>query len=81
MNAAIFGRDIDPYYGAPTIVLVIVDKNKAIHVEDASLAIGNMCNAAFSLGIGSCWIHRVKQMFVRTFVLQGFMDLHGKELN
>lgn len=63
MNAVIFGRDIDPYYGAPTIVLVFADKNKATHVEDASLAIGNMCNAAFSLGIGSCWIHRVRQMF------------------
>ena len=22
-----------------------------------------MCNAAYSLGIGSCWVHRTKQMF------------------
>lgn len=63
MNAAVIGKDIDPYFGAPTIIIVLADKTKAAPVEDASLTIGNMCNAAFSLGIGSCWIHREKQMF------------------
>lgn len=63
MNAAVIGKDVDPYYGAPTIILVLAEKNKATPVEDASLAIGNMYNAAFSLGLGSCWVHRTKQMF------------------
>ncbi len=63
MNAAVMGKEMDPYYGAPTIVLVIADRSKVCPVEDASLVIGNMSNAAFSLGIGSCWIHREKQMF------------------
>jgi nitroreductase len=63
MNAAVLGKDIDPYYNAPTIVLVFADKSKVTPVEDASLALGNMFNAAASLDIGSCWVHRTKQMF------------------
>jgi len=63
MNAAVLGKNIDPFYGAPTIVLVFADRSKVTPLEDASLALGNMFNAAASLGIGSCWIHRIKQMF------------------
>ena len=33
------------------------------YVEDGSLVLGNMMNAAFSLGVGSCWIHRAKEEF------------------
>ena len=54
---------MDPYYGAPTIILVFGDKSKATPAEDASLALGNMYNAAYSIGLGSCWIHRTGQMF------------------
>ena len=32
-------------------------------VEDGSLAMGNMMNAAASLGLGSCWIHRAREVF------------------
>lgn len=63
MNKAILGKDTDPYYGAPTIVLVLADRSKVTPVEDASLALGNMFNAAASLGVGSCWVHRARQMF------------------
>jgi len=64
MNAAVVGKEgMDPYYGAPTIILVFGDKSKVTPVEDASLALGNMYNAAYSLGLGSCWIHRTGQMF------------------
>lgn len=63
LNAAVLGKDIDPYYGAPTIILVLADKTKVTPIEDASLALGNMLNAAYSLGIGSCWVHRTMQMF------------------
>ncbi|MDA8306024.1 MAG: nitroreductase family protein [Deltaproteobacteria bacterium] len=63
MNAAVLGKDIDPYYNAPTVVLVFADKSKVTPVEDGTLALGNMFNAAASLGIGSCWVHREKQMF------------------
>ena len=63
MNAAVLGKDIDPYYNAPTVILVFADRSKVTPVEDASLALGNMFNAAASLGVGSCWVHRSKQMF------------------
>lgn len=63
MNAAVLGKNIDPYYGAPTLILVFADKSKVTPIEDASLALGNMFNAAASLGIGSCWVHRARQMF------------------
>jgi nitroreductase len=63
LNAAVLGKDLDPFYGAPTIILVLADKTKVTPIEDASLALGNMFNAAYSLGLGSCWVHRTKQMF------------------
>lgn len=63
MNASIMGKDINPYYDAPTVILVFADMNKLTPIEDGSLALGNMFNAAASLGIGSCWVHRTKEMF------------------
>lgn len=63
MNAAVMGGSGNPYYDAPAVILVLADKNGNTHIEDASLAIGNMCNAAAALGLGSCWIHRERQMF------------------
>jgi nitroreductase len=63
MNRAVMGGGSDPYYGAPTLVLVLADKTKITPMEDASLALGNMFTAAYSLGLGSCWVHRTRQMF------------------
>ncbi len=63
MNAAVMGNSGDPFYGAPTVILVLVDKSAGTGVEDGALALGNMLNAAYSLGLGSCWIHRAKEMF------------------
>ena len=57
------GVETDPFYGAPTIIVVLADKNVGTHIEDGSLVIGNLMNAASSLGIGSCWIHRAKEEF------------------
>lgn len=55
--------DFDPFYNAPTLLIVLADKNIPTCIEDASLTIGNMLNAASSLGIGSCWIHRAREEF------------------
>jgi nitroreductase len=63
MNAAVFGRDMHPYYGAPTVIIVLADRAKVTPVEDASLVMGNMLNAAAALGLGACWIHREREMF------------------
>ena len=63
INAAIMGTDSDPFYGAPTVILVLGERDKVLPIENASLALGNMFNAAYSLGLGSCWVNRVKEMF------------------
>ena len=33
-------------------------------MEDGSLVMGNLMNAAFSLGVDSCWINRAKEVFL-----------------
>ena len=63
LNAAVMGSDKDPFYGAPVVLIVLADKSVPTYVYDGSLVLGNMMNAAFDLGIGSCWIHRAKQVF------------------
>ncbi len=63
MNAAVMGVSADPFYGAPTVVVVLADRSRGTFVEDGALAIGNMMNAAFSIGVDSCWIHRAKEVF------------------
>lgn len=62
LNAAAMGEDIDPFYNAPTVITVLADRGCATYVEDGSLVMGNLMNAAASLGIGSCWIHRAKEV-------------------
>lgn len=54
---------VDPFYGAPAILVVLADKNCPTHVYDGSLVMGNMMLAAHSLGLGSIWIHRAKEEF------------------
>ena len=63
MNAAIMGKDCDPMYGAPTILVVLADANAKCAVQDGSLVMGNLMLAAASLGLGSCWINRAKEEF------------------
>lgn len=64
MNAKFTGKpDSDPFYGAPTVVIVLADKNRATYLNDGSLVLGNLLNAAHAVGIGSCWIHRAKEVF------------------
>lgn len=66
LNAANFPGgpvDIDPFYGAPTVLVVLADKNRPTCVEDGSLVMGNLMNAAHAVGVGSCWIHRAREVF------------------
>ena len=63
MNAAVMGKDTDPMYGAPTILVVLADAHAANAVQDGSLVMGNLMLAAASLGLGSCWINRAKEEF------------------
>lgn len=64
LNYEIAGRyDGHPFYNAPVVLLVLVKKDAKNGIYDGSLCIGNMLNAAYMLGIGSCWIHRAKEEF------------------
>ena len=63
LNAQIGGFKIDPFYGAPTVLVVLADANNANAVADGSLVMGNLMNAAHAMGLGSCWINRAKELF------------------
>lgn len=63
MNAAVWGRDIDPYYGAPTILLVLSSTASDTPVEDGCAVITYLLAAAHAAGLGACWINRERQMF------------------
>ena len=63
MNAEVMGVHTDPFYGAPTVIVVFADKEVPTYKEDGSLVMGNLLNAAHALGLGSCWIHRAKEVF------------------
>lgn len=63
LNAAVMGASHDPFYGAPTVLVVLADANNANAVPDGSLVMGNLMNAAHALGLGSCWINRAREVF------------------
>lgn len=63
LNARIGGFGIDPFYGAPTVLVVLADANNPNAVPDGSLVMGNLMNAAYAAGLGSCWINRARELF------------------
>ena len=63
MNADVMGAGNDPFYGAPVVIVVLANRAVPTYLYDGSLVMGNLMNAAHSLGIGSCWIHRAKEEF------------------
>jgi len=63
MNAAVMGTTSDPFYGAPTVLIVLADPERGTYVEDGSLVMGNLMLAAHAVGVDSCWIHRAKEDF------------------
>ena len=63
MNAEIMGVTTNPYYDAPTYVLVFFPTDAPNGIQDASLVLENMMLAAHAQGLGSCWIHREREMF------------------
>lgn len=63
LNAQVWGKPVDPFYGAPTAVVVFADKTAPTGAQDACLVMGNLMLAAHALGLGSCWINRAREMF------------------
>lgn len=67
-NAEIMGHpDMDPFYGAPVVLIVLANKERPTYVYDGSLVMGNLMLAAHDEGLGSCWIHRAKEEFESPF--------------
>ena len=73
-NAEVLGSSIDPFYNAPVIlcvlvradaVCVLVRADAVCAAYDGPIALGNMMVAAHSLGLGSCWIHRAREVFLK----------------
>ncbi|MCR5528497.1 MAG: nitroreductase [Saccharofermentans sp.] len=62
-----WNEGFDPFYGAPVILIVLADKNVPTYVYDGSLVMGNLMNAAESLGVANIWIHRAKEEFESDF--------------
>ena len=64
LNAKIMGNEnIDPFYNAPVVLVVLADKDVPTYIYDGSVVMENLLLAAHTLGLGACWIHRAKEMF------------------
>ena len=63
LNAGVMGMDVDPFYGAPVVLVVFGDGTWPMAVKDGSLVMGNLMNAAHAVGLGSCWIDRAEPVF------------------
>lgn len=63
LNAAVLGVKSDPFYGAPTVLIVLAEADSNYTVQDGSLVLGNLMNAAKAVGLGSCWINRAREVF------------------
>ena len=48
-----FEEGFDPFYGAPVILIVLANSEVGTYIYDGSLVMGNLMNAAESLGLGS----------------------------
>jgi len=74
-NAKVMGANMDPFYGAPVILIVLANKAAMTYRYDGSLVMGNLMNAAESLGVASIWIHRAKEEFESEFGKKLLADL------
>lgn len=63
MNAQIMGVNSDPFFGAPTVLVVLSDPNVRTYIHDGALVMGNLMNAAHAVGVDSCYIFRAKEVF------------------
>jgi nitroreductase len=64
MNARIIGSGDDPYYGAPTVLLVFGSKGTVpYYLEDSCNVLTYLLLAAHAVGLGAVWIAREREMF------------------
>ena len=55
--------DLDSFYGAKTLLIVLADSEIPTWIEDGSSVLAVLVNAAHAIGVGSCWIHRARDEF------------------
>lgn len=53
----------DGFYGAPAVVHCFTPRGYSYAPFDASMAAANMMTAAWSLGVGSCFVSRAERLF------------------
>ena len=58
-----FIKQSNPYYGAPTILLVLVPAGGYLGDLDGAAVLTNLVNGAYAVGLGSVWINRPQFMF------------------
>ena len=64
LNSRILGTpEGTPFYGAPEAIVVLSDSEYPNWLQDGSLVMGNLMNAAAAIGLGSCWINRAREEF------------------
>ena len=63
MNTAVRGKSGNPYYDAPTYVLVFAPTDCPFAIQDGTCVLENMMLAAHAIGLASCWINREIEMF------------------
>ena len=68
LNAEVMVCTTDPYYGAPVVILVLVDGSASTYVEDGSCVLENRMFAAHALGLGTVWVHREREIFTAKVV-------------
>ena len=75
LNAAVIGKNVDPYYGAPVIVVVLGDGESANYLADGSCVLENLMLAAHAEGLGTVWVNREREIFdsPQSFSRQGMM--------
>ena len=60
---AVFGAGSTPYYGAPTILLVLAPQGNTCADLDGAAVMTTLLNAAHAVGLGACWVNRPQLMF------------------
>lgn len=53
---------VDPFFGASVVLVVLADKKYLFSLYNDSLVMCNLINAAYSFGIGSCLVHKTKEV-------------------
>jgi len=63
LNANVTGSNADPFYGAPTVLVVLAERSRRTYMDDGNMVIANLLNAAHAVGVDSCYIWRAKEVF------------------